>query len=387
MSVRFHIIGNPDNRRFHEFQSALRLCDCPSASWTSWRTLLQSRDPFDAGWRHADPETVVRIDSPAEDDVVSRMLIHRGAVRVGLGQTDRRQIADDCNRSDHGEILYPGLWFDGFADVLAQLSHCNVTWMNQPADIAVQFNKGLCQSRLADAGISVPQQLGHCGSYEELRNRMNEAGCSRVFVKLNSSSSGSGVVALEVSRHRVQATTSTEIGSSAGQTRLFNSLRLHRYSDENTVALLVNTLASHGITIERWLPKAGWGNCVFDLRVVMIRGEVRHIVVRTSQSPLTNLHLGNRRGNVRELFQRIPADSLESAFDTCRTVARQFPQSLYCGLDLMFTPGFRHHAILEVNAFGDLLPGVTSQGTGTFSAEILAMNRHVSELTELGITP
>jgi hypothetical protein len=50
-----------------------------------------------------------------------------------------------------------------------------------------------------------------------------------------------------------------------------------------------------------------------------------------------------------------------------------FPASMYAGLDLLLTPGFRRHAVLEVNAFGDLLSGVLHDGADTYEAELRAL--------------
>jgi hypothetical protein len=44
--------------------------------------------------------------------------------------------------------------------------------------------------------------------------------------------------------------------------------------------------------------------------------------------------------------------------------------SLSAGLDLLLTPGFRRHAVLEINAFGDLLPGIFHDGLDTYGAEV-----------------
>jgi hypothetical protein len=52
---------------------------------------------------------------------------------------------------------------------------------------------------------------------------------------------------------------------------------------------------------------------------------------------------------------------------------RCFPGSLYAGIDLLIANGFRKHAILEVNAFGDLLPNVLWNGRDTYTAEIEAV--------------
>ena len=50
-----------------------------------------------------------------------------------------------------------------------------------------------------------------------------------------------------------------------------------------------------------------------------------------------------------------------------------FPNSLYCGVDLMILPDWEQHAVLEINAFGDLLPGVLWNGVDTYESEIKAI--------------
>jgi hypothetical protein len=50
-----------------------------------------------------------------------------------------------------------------------------------------------------------------------------------------------------------------------------------------------------------------------------------------------------------------------------------FPRCHHIGLDLLFTPGFRSHVLLEANAFGDLLPGVLWNGLDTYEAELASL--------------
>jgi hypothetical protein len=54
---------------------------------------------------------------------------------------------------------------------------------------------------------------------------------------------------------------------------------------------------------------------------------------------------------------------------------RQFPGSLYAGVDIAISPNFAEHHVLEVNAFGDLLPGLLHQGLDTYEAEVAAAER------------
>jgi len=366
---QFTIIGNPENRRVQLFCDAVRRVGLSEPVVVPYDMILDRDVECLCPIVHSG--TAVRIDSPGESEDVSNALILCGA---RLRNLESQEIASRINASQPGEILFPDLWFEGYSHLLRQLRRWNADWMNSPDDIQVMFDKPRCQDRLSAKGIPVPERLGSVDSYESLRLLLRDRSVSRVFVKLESESSASGVVALQVSGDRVLATTSTELVESSDQAQpgLFNSLRLQRYTKERDVARLIDALGESRLTVERWLPKAGWRNRTFDLRVLVISGEVRHVVMRTSRSPLTNLHLGNERGDVRELLSQIPSDSLESAWNSCRQVADVFPDSLYFGIDLMFTPGFRNHAILEVNAFGDLLPGIQHRDQDTYTAELMA---------------
>jgi hypothetical protein len=59
--------------------------------------------------------------------------------------------------------------------------------------------------------------------------------------------------------------------------------------------------------------------------------------------------------------------------ETCARVAGCFPGSLQVGVDLMFLVGWRRHAVAEVNAFGDLLPGVLVDGRDTYAEQVHAL--------------
>ena len=130
--------------------------------------------------------------------------------------------------------------------------------------------------------------------------------------------------------------------------------------------------AASGCTSTQWIPKAGLDGMAFDLRVVVIAGRACHVVPRLSSSPMTNLHLKNRRGDVAALRSRMAPGAWESALETCRRAVACFPGCHYAGVDLLIAPGYRRHAVLEVNAFGDLLPGITCRGQDTYTAEVAA---------------
>jgi hypothetical protein len=124
--------------------------------------------------------------------------------------------------------------------------------------------------------------------------------------------------------------------------------------------------------VERWFPKAGLDGLVVDLRVVMVDGAPSHVVVRGAHTPMTNLHLGGVRGDLGALRARAGRE-YDAALETCARVAACFPRTRQLGVDLMLGASWRSHAVAEVNAFGDLLPGLLVDGRDTYDAQVAAL--------------
>jgi len=344
--VRLTVVGNPDNRRVRLFSEAVRAAGWPVPDVLAWRDLLTGAPPPGA-------DTVVRVDSPGEDPEVDRLL--RGAAQPAA----------------HGEIVGSADWYSGLCSALRRLASGGATLLNQVDDVAVLFDKRRCHALLAAAGVPVPAALGQpVTGYAGLRAAMGEAGWSRVFVKPAHGSSASGVLALAVAGERIAATTSVEVTDDG---RLFNSLRVRRYATQAQVAAIVDRLAPDGLHVEQWLPKAGLAGRVVDVRVVVVAGRPTHAVVRSAKGPLTNLHLGNARGDLAALRAAAGEYGWAAAMDTCRRVAACFPRTLHIGVDLLFLAGWRRHAVAEVNAFGDLLPGVLAGGRDTYTEQVHAL--------------
>src|SRR4029453_3237672 len=102
------------------------------------------------------------------------------------------------------------------------------------------------------------------------------------------------------------------------------------------------------------------------LRIVVIAGRCRHALARLSSTPLTNLNLRNERMAIATLRQHLPA-ACWLALRTCceQAMGRVFPNSLYAGLDVLVGSNLKHHAIAEVNAFGDHLNDTLWNGLTT----------------------
>jgi hypothetical protein len=377
----FVVIGNPGSRRIELFQAALNEMRLPAAQVVSYLDLLSGKEALPRSVRDG---TVVRIESPGKDFEVERALIAAGADAADDDERfDRlsRRAAQDMS-FEQGRILYPRQWYLGYCATLRlielQLAECPPPrpvsqWMNSPADIALMFDKSACHQALGSHGASVAPSLGVVGSFDELGERMKERNWRRVFVKLAYGSSASGVVAYQTDGRRHQATTTVETARQNGELRLYNSRRIRVYRDWREIAELIDALCRHRVHVEQWLPKAGFDNRTFDLRVVVIAGRACQTIARLSRSPMTNLHLLNERGDEDAVRERVGLAAWDAAMRNCELAMECFPGSLYAGIDLLFTPDHRRRVVIEVNAFGDLLPGVFWQGQETYAAELRAM--------------
>ncbi|MFI5912790.1 STM4014 family protein [Dactylosporangium sp. NPDC051541] len=334
------VVGIPGHRRVKLFRAAVLAAGRPAPAVVGWRDVC-------AGDFAIAPGSPVRLESPGEDAEVDRLL--RGADRPAA----------------HGEIIGLAAWYSGFIAAARRVERAATGPLTTPVDdLAVMFDKRRCHARLRERGVPVPAGFA-ARTYEEVR----AAGWARVFVKPAHGSSASGVIALAFGTNRISAYTSAALDGG----RLFNELRVHHYTDERTVAAIVDRLGADGLHVERWFPKATHAGRVFDLRVVVIGGRASHVVVRTSRTPLTNLHLGNARGDLAGVRAAVGEERWAAALETCERAAACFPGSLHAGVDLMFAPGYAEHAVAEVNAFGDLLPNLLVDGRDTYTAEVEAL--------------
>jgi hypothetical protein len=326
------------------------------------------------------PRTVVRIESPGGSFEADRALLAAGA-EVADADGDTR-AASRIPRAgalalapERGRILFPRQWYLGLRAALSRIDAetAGARRTADPQDIACMFDKPACHARLAAAGVPVPdaQAIGCIRGYTHLRARMDALGWEKVFVKLSHGSSASGVVALRTGRLGPRAFTTVERVAAPGGDRLYNTKAIRLYTREAEIAAVVDALAREGLHVEPWLPKATLGNRPLDLRVVTIAGAPRHTVVRLGRTVITNLHAGGRRGDLAALAAKLGGEAVAGARRAAGGAAAAFPSSLMTGTDVLLDPAGRA-TVLEVNAFGDLLPGALDRGEDTYEAQLAA---------------
>jgi glutathione synthase/RimK-type ligase-like ATP-grasp enzyme len=372
----FALFCNPESRRTEGFSIALGRILRQRPKLIPWQWVLDGSD-----WKTQldSPPKFLRLESPGRNWIVEQKLLLRGASlddeETGWRRMSREQVASLTN--DPGRVLPMRQWFLAWRDVLRQLSAWAdrngfpPCWLCPPQDVTCMFDKLACQNALEKAGLAVPPSLGVPCNFDDLWESMRKTNRRRVFLKPCHGSSASGVIALEANRNDIQAFSTLEMIQSADEARLYNRRRVQITRGAAEVRRLVDTVCAERCLAQVWIPKAGISGRPFDLRVVVIGGRARHVMVRLGRGPITNSQLLGGKGDVEALRRKMGNDAWQHMLTLCEeAMAKCFPRSLYAGLDVLIEPDFQTARILEVNAFGDLLPRTLHDGLDTYSWEV-----------------
>jgi hypothetical protein len=205
------------------------------------------------------------------------------------------------------------------------------------------------------------------GPAADLIDRVGDAGWPRAYVKLNTGASAMGAVALWPDHGVFGVTTMTRRDDG-----FYNTRSLGRVAGEPLYAML-DFLLAEGAIVQRGIPMAQIDGQNFDLRVVVLDGRPAFSVFRLSPHPMTNLHLGGRRGDWKACRAAVPTRAWLDALDDAVAAAGCFGARM-AGVDLVFDRGSFRHFVLEVNAFGDFFPGYADEaGRSVHQAQIEAL--------------
>jgi hypothetical protein len=241
------------------------------------------------------------------------------------------------------------------------------------------FDKNATCLRLGSAGVPSPAILteapaGPAALVEEVARRR----WATTYVKLNTGSSASGIAVLRQGEGGPWATSS--VVPIDGE--FYSSRRLARHTGSALEAVL-GFLLREGACVQQGIRMAQVDGCNFDVRVVLIHGEAAFTVFRLAPGPMTNLHLGGRRGDPAACRAAIPTRAWLDALDDCVAAAGLYRADMV-GVDLLFESGYGRHYLLEVNAFGDFFPNLAdARGRSVYRVEMEALAREMGWLGHL----
>ncbi len=370
--MRLVCFAIPDSRRLREFAAAcqevpgleLRVVPWQDVIAGTWdRSLLRGK-------------VMLRLESPGKDAEVERALLMAGAEEPDdeadgrWWHMTRRQVAQE--KWEAGRIAPMRQWQLGWQKVLRELSEeagPEARWFTPPDDVRCLFDKHECQQRLEAMGCPVPPSFGIPHEWFHLMEVTGRAGCQRFFLKSCHGSSASGVMAIEHGRQGMQAFTTVELVRGGPEPVMYNSRRVRCLKGDEVMETADAICRLRAMT-QVWMPKAGWRRQRMDLRVVTTGGRATHFVPRLSRAPFTTLQLGAGRGDAAALCAEMGEEPWRCLTDAAERAAAAFPCATALGVDVLMTPGWSRAAVLEVNAFGDLLPGVLADGRGTYACQL-----------------
>ena len=376
------VLCNPENRRFSFFREALEKGAPHQLILISYEELLQH--PSGMALLAAKLSGVkgrkvyIKIESPGENFLVTKHLIALGAEELPSRITSELAMQLPF---DKGRFGYLHEWYLGFRKLLGTVSQIldelavsntlSLAYLNTPSAVLSMLDKHACQRFLEAHNISTPKLIPVIEDFSSWVGKLIEKRCFQVFIKPKYGSSAAGVIALRIKPDGNQfiARTSLELVKQQRDVRCYNSLKVRTYSTVQEIEMLYDTVMREGAYAEQWLPKAQINGKSFDLRVVVINGKATHSVTRCSHSPMTNLHLGNQRCDVLE--HEFGRQMSNCAYETAEQAAVAFPEARCFGADVIVSP--KRARIIELNAFGDLLPGIEHKGKSTYDAQVEAM--------------
>jgi glutathione synthase/RimK-type ligase-like ATP-grasp enzyme len=370
MPPRYLVLANPNSKRWQAYAHDLTAFwqergVQPDVHLIPWREVVPCLGDLGAAPAFGMP-SVVRLESPGRDFEVMKLLLRAGAA------ADPREPRRDWLSLPYskGQMVRPGLLHGGFRRVLHGLRSTfdalpHLTPLACPLAVAELFDKRATAARLATAGLPCPPELPPPTTPQELLDGLRTHGFKTAYVKLNTGSAATGIAVVHASDDPPWAITSL-MRRDGG---FYNTRRLLRVTGADLTAVL-EFLIQEGVIIQKGIPMAQIDGQNFDVRVVVLYGRPAFTIFRLSSLPMTNLHLGGRRGRLEACRAHVPTRAWLDAIDHCVEAARLYPCAAV-GVDLLFERGYLHYYILEMNAFGDFFPGLTdSDGRTVHRAEI-----------------
>lgn len=380
-SVTWVVLCNPENRRSRFFSQSLHRAGFSSPIIISYSELLSSSNIssfFADKLSHLHNKRInIKIDSAGENFHVTKALI-----ALGASLHSQRILPHEAQQLEFekGRFRYLKEWYLGYKQLLACVNKAvqavsannSVSFLNTPDAILALIDKKICQQTLLSQAISVPPVVVLPPTFDQWVDHLIKNKCYQVFLKPRYGSSAAGVIAFRINpkSKKMTATTSLQLTGTSTFSQCYNSLKLSTYQTPEDIQRIFNHVIEEDAYCEKWVTKPQVDGMNFDVRMVAINGKATHYVTRCSHSPITNLHLNNHRGNI--LKHHNGNQMLKHAASEVEKAATVFPGARSIGVDIITST--RRSRIIEINAFGDLLPGILYKGMSTYDMQAQSLS-------------
>ncbi len=350
---QFLTIGATDSRRVQFWNKALQQKEI-SANLLAYQQIITDTLP------KITVPTALRITSTGEN-----FDLWKSILKIG-----------DCPHSEElvfeKGLIYPNpYWYRGWCKILQRIAdfigkNPLLQPINSPASIQLAFHKLNCQQLLNEQGIQTPKIiLARVASYDALIEKLQKEKIHQVFIKPYHGSSASGVMAFRQANGKQMLYTTIQLKRG----KLYNNLRLQKYHSLTQIKTIINKMLPSDLMVEEWIRKKTFQEKSVDFRILVINGKAAFIVPRMSKHFITNLHLGNEKGQVEIVKQAWGAALIQAAKTLAIKAVNAIGGLFYAGVDVAISAkGIPY--ILEVNAFGDMLLNIQQDGLTTYEYEL-----------------
>lgn len=234
---------------------------------------------------------------------------------------------------------------------LNKLDEYNFNFLNSPKALVDTLDKHKAKDILADKNISITQKIKLKDySLEELLSTMENQRIMRVFIKPRYGSGALGVMALQYNFEMNDYVLYTSLYKKEDE--YINSKIVKRIRDRDRIFDLLDEILKDKPIVEKWLQKDKVDGNNYDIRVLVQFGQVRFMVARASEGPITNLHLNNKGIDIDKL--NLSKDNLNSISKLALSAVEEFEGLNLAGVDILLDRK-RKAYVIEINGQGDLL--------------------------------
>lgn len=357
----FISIGPIDSRRVQFWKSALEQ--------KKYRHQLITYDQiFQQDFPKIIVPTTLRITSPGESFELKKKIFAAG------------DYPDAENLIFKKGLIYPSPhWYHGWCILLQRIQdflneNPLIKPLNTPAAIQLAFHKLKCQQYLQQQNIAIPSiLLEQVTDYDALMNFLQKRKIPQVFIKPYHGSSASGVMAFRQSKGKQVLYTTIRLKDK----ELYNHLQLQRYTSSKDIKTIINAMAPSGLMVEQWIRKKTFQEKSVDFRVLVINGKASFVVPRMSPHFITNLHLGNEKGNIGAVEENWGITLIQEVKTIAEKAIKAIDGLFYAGVDVAVSNKGKVY-VLEVNAFGDMLLNIYKDTLSTYEYELMEWERRNS---------
>lgn len=368
MSKQFLLIGDPKGKRLDVFINCLKNIDIHNYKIIQWNDVLEDISIIDNNLKE---NTILKVEPPEKD-----LEIYRGFLKKGInkGNLSKKEI----EKIDFSEypIVEPSQWYYGvqstFMDIenlLKRNNHRNIFSMVDFNEALIMMDKEKTYELLSKNknNFELPKRLKKYTSYEEFRED-NFNKFLKCFIKLKCGSGSTGIIAYvnnpKIKEEKIY--TSLNYKEVKGKKVFFGNYKVNCFKDKQVIKNMIDWVLEHGAHIEMWIPKSTYNGYRFDTRAFVIDKKADYLISRLSKTPITNLHLKNKRMESEEFLKNSELEVIKKASEG---VMDTFNNSLYSGIDVVTSTGFKPY-IIDVNPFGDLFHNLINTKRNVYYKEI-----------------